>query len=224
MEPYTFTFRSGSVLMERIASEFNKLQYSVSQTCEHPLVEQIKPVSEGWLYPQCSDVILPSSPPPFTSFSPPSSPPLSPFPPFLPSSSLPPHFLLLSSSSPPPFHSSPFLLSSSPPLLLSSSPSSLHLTVSPPLFLHSLLPYPSILFSPPPSSVLLPSLPPCRTASRTHSERAWREETRMASPAVCRHTLQSTDRRLLKTCFRVPLCILTWKRYKSFLVRCHLAI
>ena len=36
----------GSVLMERIASEFNKLQYSVSQTSDHPLVEQIKPVSQ----------------------------------------------------------------------------------------------------------------------------------------------------------------------------------
>ena len=32
--------------MERIASEFNKLQYSVSQTGNHPLVEQIKPVSQ----------------------------------------------------------------------------------------------------------------------------------------------------------------------------------
>ena len=43
-----FFFREefGSVLMERIASEFNKLQYSVSQTGNHPLVEQIKPVSQ----------------------------------------------------------------------------------------------------------------------------------------------------------------------------------
>ena len=30
--------------MERIASEFNKLQYSVSHTTGHPLVEEVKPV------------------------------------------------------------------------------------------------------------------------------------------------------------------------------------
>ncbi len=34
-----------SVVMERIASEFNKLQYNVSHTSDHPLVEEVKPVS-----------------------------------------------------------------------------------------------------------------------------------------------------------------------------------
>ena len=40
--------------MERIASEFNKLQYSVSQTSDHPLVEQIKPVSQEYCWVGCT--------------------------------------------------------------------------------------------------------------------------------------------------------------------------
>ena len=35
----------GAMVMERIAVEFNKLQYNVSQT-DHPIVEDSKPVRE----------------------------------------------------------------------------------------------------------------------------------------------------------------------------------
>lgn len=33
-----------AVVMERVASEFNRLQYNVSQTEDHPLVTEITPV------------------------------------------------------------------------------------------------------------------------------------------------------------------------------------
>ena len=35
-----------AVVMERVASEFNRLQYSVSHTDDHPLIAEITPVSE----------------------------------------------------------------------------------------------------------------------------------------------------------------------------------